>query len=218
MSSFKKAIFGAVFSVVLVFSGTSSVADELSFAGEDVALEADFENHPDLYWTAERMEGAELNSDEDSLDSFVTYAASEPEKRDYVPKTIGRLYFTNARGEDRACSASVVNSSTQNIIITAAHCVYTRNTGWNKNIVFIPAYENGAAPFGRWRSVGKVASSAFTKNNVNKYDYAFVKLANENGKTVQETVGGNGIAVDHGFEHSGVVFLGLSFDYEWENQ
>lgn len=112
MSLFKKAIFGAVFSVVLVFSGTSSFADELSFAGEDVVLEADFENHPDLYWTAERMEGAELNSDEDSLDSFVTYAASEPEKQDYVPKTIGRLYFTNAHGEDRACSASVVNSST----------------------------------------------------------------------------------------------------------
>lgn len=208
VNSFIKAIFGTVFSVVLVLSGTLSAADEVAVAGEDAVLQADFENDPDLYWTPERMEKADLNSAESSLDSLTTYSASKPEKQDYVPKTIGRLYFTNARGEDRVCSASVVNSRTQNIIITAAHCVYTRNTGWNKNIVFIPAYDNGSAPFGKWRSVGKVASSAFTKNNMNKYDYAFVKLANENGKTVQETVGGNAVAIDQGFEHSGVTFWG----------
>lgn len=57
-------------------------------------------------------------------------------------KLIGRLYSTGGY-----CSASVVSGN--NIIVTAAHCLYdTTNNRWYSSWVFSPAYRNGTSPYG----------------------------------------------------------------------
>lgn len=61
-------------------------------------------------------------------------------------RAIGRLSFSTLSGTSY-CSATVI--SPNNVIVTAAHCVYdTTNNRWYNNWVFTPAYRDGAAPFG----------------------------------------------------------------------
>lgn len=62
-------------------------------------------------------------------------------------RVTGRLSFSTPSGTSY-CSASVV--SPNNIIVTAAHCIYdtpSRNAFYT-NFVFTPAYRNGNAPYG----------------------------------------------------------------------
>ena len=61
-------------------------------------------------------------------------------------RPIGRLSFTTSGGTSY-CSASVISG--QNVIVTAAHCVYdSTNNVWYNNWVFSPAFRNTAAPYG----------------------------------------------------------------------
>ncbi|RPH63303.1 MAG: hypothetical protein EHM81_00340 [Chloroflexi bacterium] len=67
----------------------------------------------------------------------------------YPFSAIGKLFF-NQGGYSYVCSASVQGASG---IVTAGHCVHAGNnksSGWSYNVVFVPAYNNGSAPFGQW--------------------------------------------------------------------
>jgi V8-like Glu-specific endopeptidase len=70
-------------------------------------------------------------------------------ERKYPWKPAGRLFFSTPLGTSW-CTASAIGAR---IIVTAGHCVHNGNgapSGWYSNWVFIPAYRNGAAPFGSW--------------------------------------------------------------------
>jgi V8-like Glu-specific endopeptidase len=67
----------------------------------------------------------------------------------YPLSTVGKLFFKQY-GVSYVCSASVI---ALRAIVTAGHCVHKGNnlvTGWSTNVVFVPAYRNGAAPLGQW--------------------------------------------------------------------
>lgn len=70
--------------------------------------------------------------------------------RMYYPyRTVGRLFFVTDTG-DSACSAAVISPR---LIITAGHCLHSGNgdrSGWYSDFLFIPALENGNAPFAKW--------------------------------------------------------------------
>lgn len=60
------------------------------------------------------------------------------------------LFERDASGE-HFCTASVVASPGKDLLITAAHCINGgKGSGYKKDIVFIPAYRDGDAPFGVW--------------------------------------------------------------------
>lgn len=67
---------------------------------------------------------------------------------------IGKLYFTTPGGGKSYCTANVI--SQRNILVTAAHCVYTRGQGWHSNFRFVPADLFGIAPYGvyGWQMAG----------------------------------------------------------------
>ena len=67
---------------------------------------------------------------------------------------IGKLYFTTPGGGNSYCTANVI--SQKNILVTAAHCLYTRGQGWHSNFRFVPADRFGVAPYGvyGWLSAG----------------------------------------------------------------
>jgi V8-like Glu-specific endopeptidase len=63
--------------------------------------------------------------------------------------TVGVLFFSIGAGDYRCSAASIGNYA----VWTAGHCVHSGNgafSGWATDVTFIPAYRNGAAPYGVW--------------------------------------------------------------------
>jgi len=81
--------------------------------------------------------------------SRVSPAASQTS---YPYSTAGKLFFTEQGVGDFVCSASVLRP---NIVVTAGHCVAYPSTVASQahfytNWLFVPAYNNGSAPYGQW--------------------------------------------------------------------
>ena len=118
-------------------------------------------------------------------------------------QTNGKVFFRNAtNGKDYVCSGSSVTSSSKRLVITAGHCVHGggKNGKWHQNWVFVPGYDRGKAPKGKFQ----VASLRAYKDWIDKggnnsavgfnSDVAFVTTHDgTSGGKVNEKVGGHGI-------------------------
>ncbi|WP_157250678.1 trypsin-like serine peptidase [Nonomuraea typhae] len=97
-----------------------------------------------------------------------------------LPKTIGKVFFVNGKGEKKWCSATSIQSQYRNLVATAGHCVYdvAANQDVMNKWVFVPGYYQGKAPFGIY--VGKQAFTHYDFSNFEDYDrdYAFVTVYN----------------------------------------
>ncbi|MEV4174427.1 hypothetical protein [Nonomuraea sp. NPDC049709] len=97
-----------------------------------------------------------------------------------LPKTVGKVFFVDAGGKFRWCSASSIQSNYRNLVATAGHCVYDTdsNAATMDNWVFVPGYYQGKAPWGIY--VGKQAFTHFDFDTYEDYDrdYAFVTVYN----------------------------------------
>jgi hypothetical protein len=91
-----------------------------------------------------------------------------------------------------SCSASVVSSSSHNVILTAGHCVYDEKAGFAKKIAFVPAYHDGSRPFGTWIGRRETVARGWVRGNFN-YDYAAIRLRSPAG-TLGDAVGEKGLA------------------------
>jgi V8-like Glu-specific endopeptidase len=89
---------------------------------------------------------------------------------------IGKLYFVTPSGASSYCTANVI--SQRNIIVTAAHCLYTRGQGWHRNFRFVPADRFGAAPYGvyGWQSAG-IMTNWITIGG-RRWDVGMIRLSN----------------------------------------
>jgi hypothetical protein len=97
-----------------------------------------------------------------------------------LPKTIGKVFFVNKKGELKWCSATSIQSKYRNLVATAGHCVY--DVEGNGDVldkwIFIPGYYQGKAPWGVY--VGKQAFTHYDFDNYEDFDrdYAFVTVYN----------------------------------------
>jgi hypothetical protein len=96
------------------------------------------------------------------------------------PKTIGKVFFVNGKGEKKWCSATSVQAKYKNLVATAGHCVFDTkaNTDVMSKWVFVPGYYQGKSPYGIY--VGKQAFTHYDFSNYEDYDrdYAFVTVYN----------------------------------------
>ncbi|MER6174779.1 hypothetical protein [Streptosporangium sp. NPDC001681] len=97
-----------------------------------------------------------------------------------LPKTIGKVFFVDASGDLKWCSATSIQGKYRNLVATAGHCVYddSKNASVMDKWVFVPGYYQGKTPYGIY--VGK---TAFTHYDYSVYndrdrDYAFVTVYN----------------------------------------
>ncbi|TMR94593.1 trypsin-like serine peptidase [Nonomuraea basaltis] len=97
-----------------------------------------------------------------------------------MPKTIGKVFFVNSKGEKKWCSATSIQSKYRNLVATAGHCVYdtANNTEVVSKWVFVPGYYQGKSPWGIY--VGKQAFTHYDFDVYEDYDrdYAFVTVYN----------------------------------------
>ncbi len=94
------------------------------------------------------------------------------------------------------CSATVVPARNSSVLFTAGHCVKEPGGRWVKSLTFVPAYEYGARPFGRWTAKAVFARKQWARRGNSNFDYASVRLRPNNGRRVERVVGSLGFAVN----------------------
>lgn len=142
------------------------------------------------YWTADRIHkvaaGIELGHDAESVKPW----------RGEAMKTVGRLFFTNEKGQDSYCTATAVRSSNRSAVMTAGHCVQLPASPGNHytNMVFVPGYDEGKRPYGVF-VVRAVAMPRSWEQDA-KTDVAAVVVDPQKGKALTDAVGGQPLAHD----------------------
>ncbi|MDJ0457119.1 hypothetical protein PUN71_007915 [Arthrobacter sp. NQ7] len=111
---------------------------------------------------------------------------------------IGKVFFTLG-GTNYVCSGNAVSSVNGSTVSTAGHCVNEGPGAYATNFVFVPAYDNGAAPYGKWTARSLYAPSQWVANGDMTYDTGFAVVAPLNGKYLTSVVGGSGVAFNQGY-------------------
>jgi V8-like Glu-specific endopeptidase len=122
-------------------------------------------------------------------------------------RTIGQFFFQNAAGSRFACTASTMGG--RNIIATAAHCLFETGTNqWYRNFAFVPAYRNGAAPYGvfPWQACiilpAYINLPGYTVNGAARFDVGLCRMRNNSaGRPLSSTTGWLGLRYPGWPEH-----------------
>lgn len=177
----------AVASVVAVAAGTVPPTDT---AISTVKFTAAERRETMAYWTPERMRavGASTELGHD--------AASVQPWRGPAMKTVGRLFFTNDKGQDTYCTATAVQSRNRSTAMTAGHCVQLPASPDNHyiNMVFVPGYGEGDRPYGVFVVRALAMPRGWAQDA--RDDVAAVVVDPRGGKALTETVGAQAVAFD----------------------
>ncbi|WP_243858886.1 hypothetical protein [Actinomyces sp. ZJ308] len=219
-----------------VTAPTSFGKDAATIPEERPAAEASHEADQDVlsYWTHERMAAAKpldadaaddpaqerpaAADDGDSSSSTDPAGTTEPvapaaDGGTALPaRTKGKLFFNGYKADNVYCSASVLNTPSRSVIITAAHCVYSAQEGWAKDAVFVPDYDRTQAdpdPVGVWTARSMRTFDSWRADQTDyRNDVAYVTL-NDGGdanKPIVDVVGGHGLAWGGGYVFHATIF------------
>jgi hypothetical protein len=100
------------------------------------------------------------------------------------------------------CSGTVVDTPNKSMVLTAARCLY-RGGAWAANVRFVPAHNDGAAPFGTWPATTIVVLDQWVTDDRNRspsvaWDVGVILVGLKAKKTLGQTVGGGYM---FGWEH-----------------
>src|SRR5215469_11678154 len=104
--------------------------------------------------------------------------------------TVGALFSLSPSGQlkNHFCTASVVDSPSGNLIVTAAHCMQGQSPG---HVVFIPGYTAGLAPYGLWTVTKVIEDQPWLASGDPDDDFAFLVVSQRGSKVpVQNLTGG----------------------------
>ncbi|GAA1101082.1 serine protease [Kitasatospora arboriphila] len=108
---------------------------------------------------------------------------------------VGALFSGTVGPGHHFCSASVLQSPTRDLVLTAAHCV-----GSTDGLSFVPAYRDGSTPYGSWKVAAIYAPDAWTQDRDEDADYAILRVAPaSDGHRIEDVVGGNALGLDDTF-------------------
>lgn len=112
----------------------------------------------------------------------------------YPYRTWGQINIQASTG-NWGCSGTVVTSDNRSVVWTAGHCVSNPEMGTIYSWTFVPAYQAGSAPFGKWPVVKWWAPNAWLNYRDNGYDMAALIVAQRSdGTRLADVVGSEGFA------------------------
>lgn len=106
---------------------------------------------------------------------------------------IGKVFFTLG-GANYVCSGNAVTSVNESTVSTAGHCLNEGPGAFATNFAFVPAYDNGAAPYGKWTARSLHAPADWSTKGDMRYDTGFAVMNKLNNQTLTDVVGGSGVA------------------------
>lgn len=130
----------------------------------------------------------------ETMASYSRSQVTDPRKRPF--RTHGKVFFSLGGG-DYVCSGTAVSSNNQSVVWTAGHCLFERGPGFARNWIFVPAYHDGQAPFGRWPARRLAAPAEWRQEENLKFDLgAAIVRRNGDGQALHHVVGSRGIGFD----------------------
>ncbi len=105
---------------------------------------------------------------------------------------IGKVFFTLG-GVNYVCSGNSVTSANQSTVSTAGHCVNEGPGAFASNFTFVPAYVDGAAPYGKWTAKALYTTSQWSSSGNMQYDTGFAVMNTLNGQKLSDVVGASGV-------------------------
>lgn len=119
----------------------------------------------------------------------------------HAAQTTGKIFWTESPTSFGICSGAVVTAENKDTIITAGHCCFNKATNqWriNDSFIFIPNYNSGVEPYGRWAARMMIAYSDWTVNQNYNHDVCFLNLyKNSAEQHIQDVVGSQGIGANY---------------------
>lgn len=146
------------------------------------------------YWTAERMQhavpaerGSRATAKASKGGSTSTAASTEVPLP--YPSAYGKVFFTSNSGVNYVCSGSALVSANESVVWTAGHCVNEGPGAFYKNFLFVPAYRDGAAPYGKFAATELLTTSGWLSSGQWGVDLgAAVVGTNASGLTLSDAV------------------------------
>lgn len=191
-----------------IFPSSETVVEHSVNTSASVALQ---------YWTANEMSTAinadQLISNTSALSqSNLSISAGKAARQEgqapssgessYPLSTVGKVFFSNASGQNMVCSGTAIVSSNHNTVDTAGHCLYW-NGGWVQNLIFCPLYNNGTSPYGCWAARALEVPSGWinTPNNFHE-DFGMAIVSPNSKGNLTDIVGGAGWAYNQAVNQS----------------
>ncbi|WP_026120185.1 trypsin-like serine peptidase [Nocardiopsis potens] len=110
-----------------------------------------------------------------------------------VARTTGRVFLTMG-GRDFTCTASVVPSDNGDTVVTAGHCLKDGTGDWASKWVFVPGYDDGKAPYGRFAARELLVTSQWSSRADDSHDFGAAVLETREGRHVRQAAGAQRIA------------------------
>ncbi len=193
-------VFGHGLSLTL-FGPHETIIEQPVNTSTDLALK---------YWTTATMQSASDADQQISTTSDLTQASidisqgkaaqqeGQPPRNgnnSYPLSTIGKVFLTNAAGQNLVCSGTAVASSNGSVVDTAGHCLYL-NGSWMRNVIFCPQYESGNTSYGCWAARDLEVPSDWINAKPNDFhqDFGMIIVASKNEGLLTDVVGGVGWA------------------------
>jgi hypothetical protein len=173
------------------------------------------------YWTPARMAAAEpIEAPEGSGTTGAEAIASaqapdlevDPARDTAYPERLHGKLFVTIGADNATCSATVVTSRSRNLLLTAGHCVVQPGGEgvqpvWATNVMFVPAYRNGAMPFGAWFATRLRAPLRWAVEPDIALDIGAVNLAPGPTGKIENALGARGVS----FNRSARSYRGKRF-------
>lgn len=158
------------------------------------------------YWTPERMRSAvprELAGPVAAKGKPGGGGSSAEAVMVQTQPELGKVFFT-LNGTNYVCSGTATQSANRDVVTTAGHCLNEGPGDYATNFSFVPAYKDGAAPYGTWVAESLVAPGAWVNSGDFNHDVGFAVMAEQGGQSLTDVVGSYPI----GFN----LRYGLTFD------
>jgi V8-like Glu-specific endopeptidase len=109
--------------------------------------------------------------------------------------TIGALFTLSPTGQlqNHFCTASVVDSPTGDLVVTAAHCMLNQHAG---QVAFVPDYSADHEPYGTWTVTRVIEDHRWRSSSDPDDDFAFLVVTQPgSGVPIEDLTGGETLGI-----------------------
>jgi hypothetical protein len=147
------------------------------------------------YWTEERMRNAiplDIVQGAERKKPRAAFPFTRYEPSTYNPAH-GKVFFSDGSA-NYVCSGTALTSGNESVVWTAGHCVNEGPGSFYTNWAFVPAYRDGARPYGTWTARMLLTTAGWGQQGDFSYDLGAAVMNTSGGGTLTDTVGSRGAA------------------------